>query len=249
MAFQASSQLGSFQMTTKKVKRVHMKEILTLMGNYQKWKFIEVLLPFHVKSYLYNDVNIPPVKYPSINGRLCCWATFWRLFQIIQGSCLAPDWLSIHLEVVQKHSCAGSICNFLFVASQTHYCASYPNHNHMGPSAVVEFSHWWKHTNSGGAATFSVTMSFPFAVMASMNQALSQHLSQIMGTDNGQLLSKPSLEWGLFWNFVVVFFLLLLFQKRNICLDSVLVHSYLIRLKVLLVTKKKKRDKYGIISV
>lgn len=61
---------------------------------------------------------------------------------------LMPDWLRIHLEVVQKHSCAGSVCNFLSLASQTHYCASHPNHNHMGPGAAVEFSHWQRDTLS-----------------------------------------------------------------------------------------------------
>lgn len=30
------------------------------------------------------------------------------------------------------------------LASQTHYCASNPNHNHMGPWAALEFSHWQK---------------------------------------------------------------------------------------------------------
>lgn len=59
-----------------------------------------------------------------------------------------PDWLGIHLEVVQKHSCAGSFCNFLSLASQTHYCASHPNHNHMGPGAALEFSHWQRNTLS-----------------------------------------------------------------------------------------------------
>lgn len=61
---------------------------------------------------------------------------------------LMPDWLRIHLEVVQKHSCAGSVCNFLSLASQTHYCASHPNHNHMGPGAAMEFSHWQRNTLS-----------------------------------------------------------------------------------------------------
>lgn len=130
----------------------------------------------------------------------------------IQGCCLAPDWLSIHLEVVQKHSCAGSVCNFLLVASQTHYCASYPNHNHMGPSAALEFSHWQKHTNSAAAAASSLNLSFTFAVTASMNEPLSQHLSRFMGTVSGQSRSKParsvcfychfkwqSLVWTEFW--------------------------------------------------
>lgn len=126
----------------------------------------------------------------------------------IQGCCLAVDWLSIHLEVVQKQSCAGSVCNFLLVASQTHYCASYPNHNHMGPSAALEFSHWQKHTNSAAAAASSLNLSFTFAVTASMNEPLSQHLSQFMGTVSGQSRSKPvsvftvilqSLVWTHFW--------------------------------------------------
>ena len=65
----------------------------------------------------------------------------------LSRSCLCSDWPGIHLEVVQKHSCAGSFCNFLPLASQTHYCASHPNHNHMRPGAALEFSHWQKHIN------------------------------------------------------------------------------------------------------
>lgn len=69
----------------------------------------------------------PPLAAPQPYG--CCFAS-WRA--------------RVHLEVVQKHNCAGSFCNFLPLASQTHYCASHPNHNHMGPSAALEFSHWQK---------------------------------------------------------------------------------------------------------
>lgn len=66
---------------------------------------------------------------------------------------MPAHWPHIHLEVVQKHSCAGSFCNFLPLASQTHYCNSHPNHNHMGPSAALEFSHWQKHINSAELPT------------------------------------------------------------------------------------------------
>lgn len=88
----------------------------------------------------------------------------------------------------------------------------YPNHNHMGPSAALEFSHWQKHTNRAAAAASSLNLSFTFAVTASMNEPLSQHLSQFMGTVSGQSRSKPargvcfhchfkwqSLVWTQFW--------------------------------------------------
>lgn len=226
-----------------------MKEILTLRGNYQKWKFIEVLLPFHVKNSLYNDVNIPPVKYPSINGRLCCWATFWRLLQIIEGSCLAPDWLSIHLEVVQKHSCAGSICNFLFVASQTHYCASYPNHNHMGPSAVVEFSHWRKHTNSAGAATFSVT------TWASRLLWWLPWIRPFHSTCHrlwGQIMDSccPNLPWGGGYLGILLFFVVVVVVSKEKHLFGFSFGSFISdQIESVACNYKKKKDKYGVISV
>lgn len=48
------------------------------------------------------------------------------------------------------------------------------------------------HKQCSSSSLLKNHMSLTFAVMASMNQALSQHLSQSIGTDNGQLLSKPA---------------------------------------------------------
>lgn len=95
-------------------------------------------------KYLYCSVT------SSSSARLCAVLLHLSLTHlwVKRVSHLMPDWLRIHLEVVQKHSCAGSVCNFLSLASQAHYCASHPNHNHMGPGAAMEFSHWQRNTLS-----------------------------------------------------------------------------------------------------
>lgn len=159
------------------------------------------LLHFHRHVFSVQRCQYSSGEVPPINARLCCWAVFWRLFQIIQGCCLAPDWLSIHLEVVQKHSCAGSICNFLFVVSQTHYCASYPNYNHMGHnhSAAVEFSHWRKHTNSTAAAAASslTTWAYPLLWWLPWISLFTAPVT-VYGDRYGQLKSKPVLVYLVF---------------------------------------------------
>lgn len=105
---------------------------------------------------------------------------------------LPADRPGSHLEVVQKHSCAGSFCTFLPLASQTHYCASHPNHNHMGPSAVLEFSHCQKHIN---CAELPSDWIWAVAVTSSMNERLlSSTCCVFIGTNEVQCLLKCALE-------------------------------------------------------
>lgn len=86
------------------------------------------------------------------------------------------NWPGVHLEVVQKHSCAGSFCNFLpACVTNALLCLSPKPQPHGTQHSIgMEFYHWQKHINCGKTRSSLDFSSWVFfiTVMSRMNESL-----------------------------------------------------------------------------
>ena len=91
-----------------------------------------------------NWIEIPCVLFRCwpAGGDVVVWFSHGGPSGLISYKSYAVAGPGTHLEAVQKHSCAGSFCNFLLLASQTCYCASHPKTTTTwNVDAALEFSH------------------------------------------------------------------------------------------------------------